>query len=243
MKTINNIEGFACFTERLDIAVSPYSEKNGILILESDPEPGYFSKNGFPENLARTNDHHLYILTKHPVACFQDWVIQQACLAKNRYDIPVHVSPGQLTFKNIAHNTIRMRTQEVESIKPFVELLQNKGVRFVKHTHAKPFKSVVHFKKHIEMETIAPGVWKDLHDKNRHFIELPRLVEEYEVFEQLIEDIKNNCSFNMFNAAKIVMPRRERVINLIAVYSKHCDENRLPEFKEHVDKLINAGQY
>jgi hypothetical protein len=238
MNTKKNIEGFGCFAERLDIAVSPFSEKHEVLILESDPEPGYFSKNGFPENLVTAKDHHLYILTKHPITCFQDWVIQQACIAKNRHNVHVHVSPGQLTFQNKPHNCIRMRTQEVDNIKPFIDLLLSKEVSFVKHTKVKPFKSIVHFKKHIEIESIGDGIYADLHDKNRHFVEIPILVE-YDEFEKLVEGIKNNCKFNMFNAALVSMARRDKVINFIAVYSKHCDESKLPEFKFYLDKMFS----
>jgi hypothetical protein len=235
------IEGFACFADRLDIAVSPFSNKKGILILESDPEPGYFSKNGFPENLARTNDHHLYILTKQPVTCFQDWVIQQACKAKNKHNIKLHVSPGQLVFKNIQHNCIRMRTQEVENIEPFINLIRDNDVKFVKHLKVKPFNSIVHFKKHIQIESLGEGIYADVNDKNRHFVEIPELVE-FERFEEIVEDIKNNCEFNMFNAAYVTLARRDRVMKFIAIYSKHCEEERLPDFKYYLDKIFSTEE-
>ncbi len=240
MTTNKILEGFACFVERLPIAVSPFSERNNVLILESDPEPGYFSRNGFPENLAHANDHHLYLLTQKPITCFQDWIIQQACIAKNRYGINIRVSPGQLIFKNKAHNCIRMRTQEVDNVKRFVDFLKEQDVKFIKHTSVKPFESLVHFKKHIEIRSVGNGVYADLHDKNRHFVKIPVLVD-FEEFEKIVKEIKNNCNFSMFNAAQVSMTRREKVINFIAIYSKDCDENRLPEFKKFVDKHFNVG--
>ncbi len=236
----DNIEGYACFQERLDIAVSPFSEKNGSLILESDPEPGYFSKNGFPENLAHASDHHLYILTKHPVTCFQDWVIQQSFIVKNKLKINLHISPGQLTMGNVQHNCIRMRTQEVKSIRPFLDSLKKFNIKFVNHTKVKPFSSIVHFKKHIEIKPINEGIFADVNDKNRHFVEFPpnALIEDYSDFEQIIDTIKNNCQFNMFDVALVTLARRNKVMNLIAIYSHDCDETKLPEFKYYLDKHI-----
>ncbi len=236
----NHIEGYACFAERLDIAVSPFSKKNGILILESDPEPGYFSKNGFPENLAHASDHHLYILTKHPVTCFQDWVIQHSFRVRNKLKINLHISPGQMSFLNVQHNCIRMRTQEISSIKPFLDDLKKLNIKFVGHTNMQPIKSIVHFKKHIEIKPISQGIFSDIFDKNRHFVEIPQHIElnELEEFEKIIEKIKNNCQFNMFNAALVSIARRDRVINMIAIYSKHCDESKLPEFKYYLEKHI-----
>lgn len=233
----NNMEGYACFAERLDVAVSPFSKKNGVLILESDPEPGYFSKSGFPENLARASDHHLYIITKYPVACFQDWVIQHSFEVKNKLNINLHISPGQLTFLNVQHNCIRMRTQEVSSIKPFMDDLKKLDILFVKHTKMQPVKSIVHFKKHIEIKPISEGIFADVNDKNRHFVEFPYSVE-FDQFEEMVESIKNNCNFNMFNAALVTLARRDRVMNFIAIYSKDCDEEKLPEFKYYLDKHI-----
>ncbi len=234
----NNIEGYVCFAERLDMALSPFSTKDGVLILESDPEPGYFSKNGFPENLAHASDHHLYIITKHPVTCFQDWVIQHSFKVRNELKINLHISPGQLIFLNEQHNGIRIRTREVESIKPFLDDLKNLNIEFIKHTkHIKPFNSIVHFKKHAELTPIEEGVYADVNDTNRHFVSLPENIE-FEKFEKIVEQIKNNCGFNMFNAAYASLPRRNRVLNFIAIYSKHCDEKRLPEFKYYLDKHI-----
>ncbi len=235
---MNNIEGYICFAERLDLALSPFSTKDSVLILESDPEPGYFSKNGFPENLAKASDHHLYILTKHPVTCFQDWVIQHSFKVREELNLNLHISPGQLTFINKSHNCLRIRTREVESIKPFLKDLEKLDIEFVKHSkHVQPYNSVVHFKKHAELTPLEEGVYADVNDKNRHFIKVPKSLD-FEDFETVVEKIKNNCGFNMFNAAYATLPRRNEVMNFIALYSKHCDEKRLPEFKYYLDKHI-----
>lgn len=212
-------------------------KKNNILILESDPEPGYFSRGGFPENLIHASDHHLYIVTKHPVACFQDWVIQHSFSIKKKLNINLHISPGQLSFLNIQHNCIRIRTQEVASIKPFINDLKNLDIQFVKHTKIQPFNSIVHFKKHIEMTPLEEGVYADVNDNNRHYISLPRNLE-FEEFENIVKLIKNNCGFNMFNAAYASLAQHDKVINFIVIYSKHCDEKRLPEFIHYLDKHI-----
>jgi hypothetical protein len=133
-----------------------------------------------------------------------------------------------------------MRTQEISSIKPFLDDLKKLNIKFVGHTNMQPIKSIVHFKKHIEIKPISQGIFSDIFDKNRHFVEIPQHIElnELEEFEKIIEKIKNNCQFNMFNAALVSIARRDRVINMIAIYSKHCDESKLPEFKYYLEKHI-----
>ena len=235
---MDNIEGYACFAERLDFALAPFSAKGGVLILESDPEPGYFSKNGFPENLAHASDHHLYILTKHPVTCFQDWVIQHSFKVRDELKIDLHISPGQISFLNKQHNCIRIRTQEIENIGPFLKDLKDLDIEFIKHSkHVRPYNSVVHFKKHVKLSLLGEGVFSDVNDENCHFIKVPKSLE-FEEFEKIVEKIKNNCGFNMFNVAYAVLPRRDEVMNFIAIYSTHCDETRLPEFIYYLEKHI-----
>ena len=68
----NNFSCQVCFSKKLMVARYPAEDNNGILILESSPFPSYYSVAGFPDSLKSIKDHHLYLLVKNPLHCFQD---------------------------------------------------------------------------------------------------------------------------------------------------------------------------
>ncbi len=234
----NIISGFACFSLKVEVATFPSSHKHELLILESDPEPGYFSQGNFPQNLARNSDHHFYLVAKKPVSCFQEIIMKHAFYVKNKLQLNLHVGPGQMTFQNEVYPCVRIRTTEMDQFATFLKDLKKLNIEFFHHKlfqEVKPYVSLVQYKKYIEFKPIDDGIYADINDKNRHFIELTEDIE-FDEFETMIENIKNNCNFNMFNASLVYLLQKERILHLVAVYSKHCDEGRLPEFRDFLKK-------
>jgi len=234
----NIISGFACFSLKVEVAAFPSTHKHELLILESNPEPGYFSKGDFPQNLARNSDHHLYLLLKKPVSCFQEIIMKHACYVKNKLHLRLHVAPGQMTFQNEVYPCVRIRTTEMDQLSAFLNDLKKLNIKFLHHKrfqNIKPYESLIQFKKYIEFKPTDEGIYADVNDKNRHFVELPENID-FDEFETLIGNVKNNCDFNMFNASLVYLLQKERILNMVAIYSKHCDESRLPEFRDYIKK-------
>ena len=67
MKTIA-FSRIICLSTELSVAAYPGGDQSKILILESDPRPGYFAKSGFPEQLKHVQDHHIFVVIKNPVS-------------------------------------------------------------------------------------------------------------------------------------------------------------------------------
>ena len=87
------------------------------------------------------------------------------------------------------------------------------------------------------MEELSEGVYRSITDKNSHYVTIPADID-YAVFETMIDDIKNNCELNMFNPALVYFHQRNKILNLVALYSKDCNEEKLPLLAEFLGKEI-----
>lgn len=232
--------GQACFSQKLDIARFTGNTFNDILVLESNPEQSYFFSGNLPEEMPHANDHHLYLVVRHTIPCFQDKIIRHSYYLRDELKMDLHISPGQMTFGNETHACIRIRINELGLIQDFVEELEQLGIEFFcgrHYKHLKPFKSIVQFKKYVDMERLDEGTFRNAHNPHTHFVEIPSDIE-YSEFETMIGDIKANCSLNMFNAALVYLPQREKVMNFVALYSRECNEEKLPQLAAFLEKEI-----
>ncbi|UBM61874.1 hypothetical protein LA303_10705 [Candidatus Sulfidibacterium hydrothermale] len=235
-----DLSGFACFTQKLEVAPFPGNTLHDLVVLESDPEQGYFFGGALPEEMKKANDHHLYLVVKQTIPCFQDKIIQKAYALQSEHKTNFHLSPGQIIFENKPHSCIRVRVHEIDHLKTFIDELEEMGVEFYckrRYKHMKPYTSLVMFKKYVELEKTGEAVYRNMNDAHIHFVEIPSQID-YPVFETMREDIRNNCELNMFHMALIYIYSKEKVHNLAAIYSNACNEERLPLLAEFLHKEI-----
>ena len=231
------LSGFACFSQKLEVA--PFTEKDfrNILILESDPQQGYFFGGKLPEKTL-SGDHHLYLPIKQSIPCFQDKVIRYAHVIMLEQKHLLHVSPGQMTFENKPHACIRVRMNELGELNTFIDDMEALGIEFYckrRFKTVKPYISLVQFKKFIALEKLQEKVYRSLYDQHVHFVEISKDID-YSFFENLIEDIKNNCELNMFNTSLVYFHTLDKTIDFVAIYSHECNEERLPLLAEFLEK-------
>ena len=232
--------GYACFSQQLRVARFTGTDLNNLVILESDPEQGYFFSGSLPEQMKNANDHHLYLVVQKTIPCFQDRIIRHAHYIENELKLNLHISPGQMTFENETHSCVRLRVSELGLLKDFIDDLEEMGIEFVygrRFRHFQPYVSFVQFKKYIELEALGDDVFRDMEDKNTHFVEIPSDID-YSLFETMIDDIKNNCELNMFNTALVYFHVKDHIMDLVALYSRDCNEERLPLLAEFLDKEV-----
>ena len=98
------------------------------MILESDPEQGYFFGGSLPENMNKANDHHLYLVVCKTIPCFQDRIIRHSHYIENERKLNLHISPGQMTFENETYSHILMRINELNLLKRFIDALEDMGI-------------------------------------------------------------------------------------------------------------------
>jgi len=231
-----NFSCFACISTKLIVAKFPSKENYGRLILESSPYPSYYSQAGFPENLKSVNDHHLYLVVKKPIPCFQDLVMRQNFRLKEKLGVSLHVAPGQIRLLGKTYSCIRIRTEDTSNLKVFIEEFRKLGIHFMADRHLEPYEAFIQIKRYTDFEAIGSGIYRDQGNPKRYFVVIPGDME-FDVFEELVHEVKNNCDFHMFDAALVSLNCGSRFIEMMSVYSEHCEEERLPELKKTVKEL------
>jgi len=59
---------------------------------------------------------------------------------------------------------------------------------------------------------------------------------DFDTFSNIIQKVKDNCNFHLFDASHTSIYYRNKIIDFVRIYSRHCDEKRLPEFKEKLEQ-------
>ncbi len=230
MKNIT-FEGLTCFTVKLEVDRCKNSKKLGVLMLESDHNPGYYSLQNFPPNKKKPSERHFYLLVKKPVNCFQDIVLRLAREVRQNIDHNLHITPGQMTFNNKEYQCIRINTRELEHVPEIISNLKNLDIKFVSDRKFDKYTSLIYFKKYIQFIELMEGVYQDANLTGRYFFSIPKTVD-YTEFESIIKSIKNSCDYHLFDAFLNHFFWKDSVQDFVGIYSEHCDENRFEELKK-----------
>ncbi|MCK5537760.1 MAG: hypothetical protein KAI79_13115 [Bacteroidales bacterium] len=230
--------GLTCFTVKTKMSRSKIVKDFPYLLLESNQSPCYYAKNNFPPTEITTNDHHLFLLVKNNVNCFQDIVLRHAAYINEKFGKNFHISPGQVLFRNHNYQAIRVNTADTKYLPQLVEESEKLGIKLLKKKKKiAPFDSIVFFKKYIEFVELGDGIYQDNHTKGRYFFRVPRVLE-FDEFEQKIDKIKNNCDFHLFDSFLNHLFIGGKVQDFVGIYSEHCNEDRFEEFKKNLATLF-----
>lgn len=227
-------EGLACISTQLKVDRFPYRKEFKYLILETDPTPGYYSKGNFPENKKHLSDHHLYLLLKKPVACFHELVLRYFASLRERPDIAAHIFPGQMTYHNANHQCIRLRTSNLNELPEIIKDMESNGIDFIKTRDVHSFISHIQYKNYIQFIEIDKNIYQNKENPHIYFIKIPGLIN-FETFLKVIQQIKDNCNFHLFDASLVDFYYRGNVIDFVRIYSEHCEEKRLTEFRDNLE--------
>jgi len=237
MKNIN-FSGLACFNVKSSFSVSELSKEYRFLILESNQTPDYYSKQNFPPNADAASERSLYLLVKNQVNCFQDLVLRHAAILSQKFQKQLHIYPGQIVYQAKPYQCIKIDTNDAGFLAEIIKLTKILNIDLVKVAKKVPdYETLLFYKKYIELNEISEGIYRDADNSARYFFLLPRNIEFAE-FEQKIEAIKNNCNFHLFDAFLSQLFFKDRVYDFAGIYSQHCDETRLAEFKSNIDKIF-----
>ena len=226
------IGGMTCFRFEKKMDKSPLSSKNDCLILESDPNPDYYAKGNFPPN-QHDKSWHLYFPIKNTSNCLQDSILRSTPRLKSELGIRTEIVLGELMFQNKIHPCIRMNTKEIKQLPILLKELEKLGIQFLKDRKIKPDCIQVNFTKYVEFVELEENVYRDKYTPERFFFLIPHEISLDELKEG-VKRIKNNCDFHHFDSFLSYIPGREKILDFIGIYSKHCDEKRISEFKDEI---------
>lgn len=228
---------FACISQ--DFILSKCEKlKCKKLVLSSNHPDGYYERLAVEKNTVK--EHHLFILVKKEVTCFQDRVFRTISFFEKRKNIDVHAFPGRIDYKNKSHSCIRFRESELDIILELIPEFEKRGIEFFDNKRIKfePYEAVVQFKKIIEADEVEKNVYKDNNAKNIYYVPFSEDIE-FDFFKKIINYIRNNCDFKSFDASLIYSnDNKYHVQDYIMIYSPNCQKVRLTEFKERLAEAL-----
>ena len=224
--------GMTCFRFEKIMDKSPLSSNNDCLILESDPNPDYYAKGNFPPN-KHDKSWHLYLPIKNTSKCLQDTILRNMPRFKSELGIRIKIALGELTLQNVIHPCIRMNTKEIQHLPLLLKELKKLGIQFLKDKKIKSGSIQVNYTKYIEFVELEENVYRDKFTPEFLFFSIPREIGMGELKEG-VKRIKNNCDFHHFDCFLSYIPGREKILDFVGIYSKHCDEKRISEFKDEI---------
>jgi len=233
----SNIYGTACYNFEDKLGRSSSSGLSNILILESDPNPNYYSWSNFPPNKHQKN-WRLYLLVKKSINCFQDRILRQAFIINKKLNLNIDILPGHIIFENKETQCIRINTNDTSTLESIINEIQKTGIEFIKDKKEKDFKTTIFYKKYTEIVEMQEGIYRDSKIEGMYFFEIDKLIE-WDVFIEGIKKIKNNCNFHLFDAFLFFNIAKGKAVDYIGIYSKHCEEERFPELKENIKKVFS----
>lgn len=228
-------EGFTCFTFNTNVTHSPLSDSFNRLVLESPSFPDYYARNHFPPNQKHYADRHLYLLVKEQMGCFQDVVLRNAYILREKQNVAIKAFPGQIRLHQQLYQCIRINVKDIKELSLLISAFESGGIKFLKDKKFADEYTHVVFKKFIQYEKLDEGVFRDFHNENRYFFSAPHLLE-FEKFTTVMDQIKRSCDYNLFDSFLSDLFIREEVVDFIGVYSDHCDHNRFGDLKEEIRK-------
>lgn len=233
-----DFSGVACYNIINSVASISNSSISNHLILESDLEEGYYSRNNFPENKLK-HSRKFYLPVKNPAFCFQDIILRNASLINKNLGSNFEIAPGQMTILNKNHACIRVGTTETDKLPLLIEELKKIDFNFSSKREIKQYQSLIYFKKYTEFVKIGTGIYQDRDDKNQHFFEVPRLINFDEFLKGMVR-IKNNCNYHLFDSFLTSIFLKDYTQDFIGIYSEHCDTGRFNELEDEIKKIFHV---
>ncbi len=236
MKSID-LYGTTCYNFEDKLGKSSYSGISDILILESDPNPNYYSRSNFPPN-KHQKSWRLYLLVKKSINCFQDKILRQSYIINEKLGLDIDILPGHIAFEHKEIQCIRINTHDVSVLDSIINELKKTGIEFIKNKKVKDFETTIFFKQYTEFVEMQEGVYRNSKVDGMYFFEIDKLIE-WDIFLEGVEKIKNNCNYHLFDSFLSFNIAKGKATDYVGIYSKHCEEERFSELKENIHKVFS----
>lgn len=97
--------------------------------------------------------------------------------------------------------------------------------------------AVIKIEKLFHLEGVGEGIYFDMDQSNHGYFDLPFHVEWNE-FKDITKAIKYDLSLPAFDAATVVLLRKNSLTDLVRVYSEKMHEHLLSQIKEKYDRAL-----
>ena len=202
-------------------------------VLESShPFPGYHGEN-LPD---KSHPRSLFLIVNKDYSFEEVARISKKIKKDFKYDF--NASQGNIYLKSSSYPCIRIKYLESFTFLPELQYkFQDEGVKFAKH---KSFdsSSLIIINKHFYIEEMEEGIYNDMLESSKFYIELP-VGLKWDEFKEITINIKNNIDNSNFDAAQGVFYRKEGIVDVVRLYITEGEIDRLKIIQKMYIDLID----
>jgi len=204
-------------------------------VLESlQPFPGYHGKNLPDESEPRS----LFLLITNNYS-FED-IARMTKKIDRDFPYDFNASIGTIYIQPYTYKCIRIKYLASFSLLPDMqEMFIREGVKFLKYKSIED-KAIIVVNKNFLVEEQEPGIYRDLEDKSKSYIELPEKLD-WETFSDFTFHIKNNLLDNNFDAALGVFYRIAGITDMVRVYDRDNGVEKMKTLKSRYEEEVRKS--
>ncbi|MBU8893685.1 MAG: hypothetical protein KOO66_12975 [Bacteroidales bacterium] len=202
------------------------------LVLESlHPYPDYHGKN-LPE---KSKPRSLFLIVNKDYS--YEEIARVTKKIKQEFEFDFNASQGNIYFKTTSYPCIRIKYLKSFTFLPELQgLFQEYGIKFAKQKMINS-KGIIIINKHFFVSESGEGLYNDLEEDSKFYIELPKDLP-WDEFKEFTQSIKNNIDNSDFDAAQGVFYRKEGIIEVVRLYICEGDTGKVKNIhKLYIDKI------
>jgi len=202
------------------------------LVLESlHPFPGYHGKN-LPE---QTSPRSLFLIVNKDYSYEEIARITKKVNQEFKHDF--NTSIGNIYFKTATYSCIRIKyLKSFTFLSELQRLFQSEGIKFVRKKHIDS-TGLILIRKHFNIEEIEDGIYRDVSESSKFYVELPESLE-WEEFKQMTFHIRNNIDNSNFDAAQGVFHRSKGIVENVRLYICEGEFDKVKQIQKMYIELI-----
>ncbi len=206
------------------------------LVLESlHPYPDYHGKN-LPD---KSTPRSLFLIVNKDYS-FEE-IARIIKKIKGEFDFDFNASQGNIYFKTTSYSCIRIKYLKSFTFLPELQrMFQNEGIRFAKQKSINS-TGVIVIKKHFYIDEIEEGIYRDIDESSKFYIDLPAALP-WDEFKEQVHNIKNNLENSDFDAAQGVFYRKSGIVEVVRLYTCEGEFEKVQRIRKMFIDQINKKQ-
>lgn len=145
---------------------------------------------------------------------------------------------GEIIIAGKTNYCIRIKNLDCfPSVINIQNALADSGIEFKKHQHINE-NALIRIHKSFLVHEISGNIFKDLFEKDRYYFTIPSELE-WEQFKKITSIVKSNLENNLFDAAMGIMWKIEGMIDIVRIYDKKNDPERIKTIRDRYIAEIN----
>jgi len=202
------------------------------LVLESlHLYPGYHGKNLPEQSVPRS----LFLIVNKDYS-FEE-IARIIKKIKREFQFDFDASQGNIYFKTTSYSCIRIKYLKSFTFLPELQgLFKEQGIKFAKQKNIDSLGLIV-INKHFYISELEEGMYKDLEEDSKFYIELPEELS-WDTFKEFTISIKNNIDNSDFDAAQGILYRKKGIVEVVRLYICEGEYEKVKHIRQmYIDQI------